>query len=1094
MQVILGPFHPHLEDGLVEEILKQKQPDPLCPLLVLVPSDSLRRRLKVLLAGERRLSFLNIHLMTFHQLSLRLFEEAHGPLKIDLCDDVFLEEILRQLLRMGLPGTVPFAGLEEKAGGCAALWQTLRDLKDGTVNPDTVLEAVRGDLFGEESGEGPERLFTLFQTFSSFCEKWNLRDYSDLDLITLERIPSSAYLKRFRHIFYYGFYDLTQVQLDVFQSVASRYPATLFFPLIHERPPHPAWTFADRFYERYVHGLAGGQSTTRDTTATPMPAREPFLPLFAEGDHRPGPASDTLPVTIFSCFNGREEIDTAAKEILRLVSEEKFSFEQIGVVGRTLAPYLPWIKEIFSRHSIPMMTSAEEPLVQHPLAKAALLLIHLPLKGYLRAHVIDLLDSPFFNGASSSGEKIALRPDLWDLVTRWAGISKGIEEWRRLEKYLAQDVVAGESADEESEPKRVTIPANQVRALWRLFTELHGDLEALPKEASWSRYAGLWKDLQKKWLRIDSQAAGDPSSGRKAAEAVGDLLERLSALEIVPGKISLTHFLETYRHWLERHSVPFTERNVKGVAVLDAMAARGLSFRALFIIGLNEGLFPRTIREDAFLRDRERELLETVLGYKVATKLGGFDEERLLFTLLVGAAREKLYGLHQRNDESGRALAPSWYLEELCRALGGEKIERIVVPRGTVEKSALEPFSHIELLPPEELAIRLILTGRDPTPLINLCLPPPSLYRRGSEVIQRLEAITDRLAEHDGIVGPLADAWERIAERGISATSLEAYARCPFQFFARNLLGLKRLERPEEISGPGPADVGQMIHSILKSFYQELLDRKFFLSDQGSTDTPSTSSGQATGILEAATQRAFSEFEQKNPVGYPIAWEILREGVSALLKQAVALDLQELRESGYRPVVFEREAADRLPKSWPGALSGLAIRGRIDRIDSQPEQNRHRVIDYKLKLGKSRQPPDKDLLRSALRGQRLQPPFYLLLGKKVVSAQGAGSAEALVESAFYFLASQWAEGPLLVERLAADTWEGEAGGILKETVVSLVEAIRRGLFFIQPGDHCRTCEVSETCRRNHRPTLWRVERDPRSRTHSELKDKKAERR
>jgi ATP-dependent helicase/nuclease subunit B len=87
-----------------------------------------------------------------------------------------------------------------------------------------------------------------------------------------------------------------------------------------------------------------------------------------------------------------------------------------------------------------------------------------------------------------------------------------------------------------------------------------------------------------------------------------------------------------------------------------------LCFRALFIIGLNEGVFPRTVREDAFLRDRDREVLERDLGYKANQKLAAFDEEKLLFTLLVQAARERLYCLFQRSDESGRVLAPSWYL------------------------------------------------------------------------------------------------------------------------------------------------------------------------------------------------------------------------------------------------------------------------------------------------------------------------------------------------------------------------------------------------------------------------------------------------
>ena len=36
MKSILGPFHPHLEDALVEEILNDKKADPLVPLLTLV--------------------------------------------------------------------------------------------------------------------------------------------------------------------------------------------------------------------------------------------------------------------------------------------------------------------------------------------------------------------------------------------------------------------------------------------------------------------------------------------------------------------------------------------------------------------------------------------------------------------------------------------------------------------------------------------------------------------------------------------------------------------------------------------------------------------------------------------------------------------------------------------------------------------------------------------------------------------------------------------------------------------------------------------------------------------------------------------------
>jgi ATP-dependent helicase/nuclease subunit B len=97
-----------------------------------------------------------------------------------------------------------------------------------------------------------------------------------------------------------------------------------------------------------------------------------------------------------------------------------------------------------------------------------------------------------------------------------------------------------------------------------------------------------------------------------------------------------------------------------------------------------------------------------------------------------------------------------------------------------------------------------------------------------------------------------------------------------------------------------------------------------------------------------------------------------------------------------------------------------------------------------------------------------------------------------VEAAYYFLTPHWADGPLAAVNLPADAWEGKSGASLKKSVASLAEAIRQGLFFVQPGDYCRYCEVSEACRRNHLPTLWRVERDSRSRAHLGLREKKAE--
>src|SRR6185503_19180673 len=254
MQTILGPFHPELENAFVDEILRHKKADLLRPLLVLTPSDLLRRRLKILLSRERRLSLLNVQLLTFYQLSLRLQAESNGA-PLELRGELFLEEALRQIIRTRQPGAEPFAGIEDRAGGCAALWQTLRDLRDGLVDPAVALEALGEGHFSQRASERTSQLLTLLQTFQRFCRQQKITDQSDLTRTATEQVPSSRFLRQFSRVFYYGFYDLTQIQLDFFLAVARHYPTTLFFPLLTAQPSHDAWSFAERFYERYVQGL-----------------------------------------------------------------------------------------------------------------------------------------------------------------------------------------------------------------------------------------------------------------------------------------------------------------------------------------------------------------------------------------------------------------------------------------------------------------------------------------------------------------------------------------------------------------------------------------------------------------------------------------------------------------------------------------------------------------------------------------------------------------------------------------------------------------------------------------------------------------------
>ena len=291
---------------------------------------------------------------------------------------------------------------------------------------------------------------------------------------------------------------------------------------------------------------------------------------------------------------------------------------------------------------------------------------------------------------------------------------------------------------------------------------------------------------------------------------------------------------------------------------------------------MNEGVFPRTIREDAFLRDRDREVLETDLGYKVNQKLTGYDEEKLLFTLLVGASRERLYCSYQRADDSGRALAPSWYIDELKQALAGQgrECEVVTIPRSLIEKSTIAPFDRQELLLPGELAVRLTLQNQDPTSLIEASGNLPTLYQQGRKLVGELDRSRRSLVGlrrfgrrarlATGNISPSA-AWRR---RRWKPTRVVR-----FNFSPARCLACSRSNVPKKRSVPMPPKFGELGHAILNGFYLALIDGGYF--------TGKTPAVNIENTLAAVASRAFADYEANNPVGYPLAWETSEGRINA---------------------------------------------------------------------------------------------------------------------------------------------------------------------------------------------------------------------
>lgn len=1050
LRIVTGPFHPCLESALVDHIRRAKTPDLLAPLGVLVPSTELAQRVRRLLAVEHGLALLNVHILTFHQLALRLRDEERecggSPPPLQVVDELFFEQLTRHLVHKRLQGLSPLRQIGHSSGTWAALWSTVRDLKDAGVAPAAALRGLREGCFGEDDSAWLEALFSLHAAVQESARALRVGTPDDLAQAMVAFAPASRFIASLQRVFYYGFYDLTQVQLDVFQTVSRIAPTTLFFPLDDDR----SFDFARRFFDRYIQPLAPAPDST-----------------LRAGPSQPGdssPARHAPELFVRSVVGTEEELATVCRTILDLRETHGYRFDEIGVVARSLDPYRTALPRVFERYRIPFTATVGIPLMHEPLCKTLLQLASLTLSDWYGPSVLDVVASPLYRSERFDSHPEHVRPDLWRLVVPALHIVRGIEEWTRLETASRSSVEIGAVDDERGTTGSLHVPSEIVQCLWDEVNHLHRECAELPERGPVAQLVESFRALAARHARRPLPAAVPEEDARDARlllvwDTVDRVLTQLTQLDVLGDPVTWAEFVELFIHAVERTTVPLETIDHCGVTVLDVMAARGLPFRALFVLGLNEKVFPRYIREDPFLRDRARRVFAETLGFKIDEKLAGYDEEELLLALLRQAARDRLILSFQRADDQGRALAPSPYLGEaarLCRL--DEPIVDAVAWRLT-DRMAQRPALRA-LVPPGELAQWLAMGGQDAAPLLRAAGRDPELFRSGIEALMRIEDDEPALTACDGLTGPLDTHWSKVLARGLAPTPLERYARCPFQYFAVDVLRLDPIRRPlaQELDA---AVLGTICHAALRRCYERLLPT-------GWPAKPVTDD-TVEWCIHSAVEEAAADYESRHPAGHHLLRELAKDRIVALVAAAVEADEAAQAEDHFVPVSFEVDAVGTLPPESGSNIAPMRIHGRVDRVDRHRSSGEVRVVDYKFKSGGSIKTEDRNLVQAALRGGRLQPPLYTCLD---IPEHGKPHTVQL-----FFLAPRWTP-PVARSSFAATVWDSATGSRLRQTVSTLMHGIRAGRFFILPDGYCDTCEFRVACRREHGPTWWRSYRAP----------------
>ncbi|MHC1738800.1 MAG: PD-(D/E)XK nuclease family protein [Ignavibacteriaceae bacterium] len=659
--------------------------------------------------------------------------------------------------------------------------------------------------------------------------------------------------------------------------------------------------------------------------------------------------TDSDSLKLIKAASPEEEITLIAKEIRRLVSEENTPPHSIGVVFNLIADYSQIVRDKFNSFGIPFNLTDRYKL--DTFAPVIAVINHLELIEN------DFYFQSLFRVLSSNYKLLETSPlnDFMKVASELKIVS-GYGKWTSaLEDRI-------ELMKAEHRTAEITLYISVLKEI----KQLNEFLLPFRKEMTLKQFMNRFEDLIRqmnlayKILRTDNEIT---EVNLKALSTFLDVVTELVGLlgyEYGENKkFPLKFFIENINTAVSSARFNIMEKSNYGVQVTTFEEIRGLSFNHLFVAGLYDGNIPTRYTPEIFLSQK----------YAKGEKRHN-SEERYLFYRVISSFNRNLYLSYPLNDDK-KEFAQSVFLKELLN---------IISVSGFDSKKL---NSYIFSL--NELNTKL---GTDPT--FRSIFLKDSLNDLENFITvdsDRIKNVISAFPEYFGFLGEtesevIRERLKSFESRNYSITQLETYAKCPFKFFVERVLSIKPVEEPtEELES---MEIGTLLHKVVDRFYKEIASSGMTLNDCTDDDFKSAESlifdiaEEEVKQLRLDTESNFFELEK--------IFGISGDRHNSILYRFLEYERDPSKSDGFSPEIFEaafgKFSGDDGEQSLLPELKvdNISIRGKIDRIDINRDENLYKVVDYKLSNNKI---PSEEITD----GISLQLPVYLFAAGEILKTK-----------------------------------------------------------------------------------------------------------
>lgn len=910
LAILAGPAGIGKTQASLDEFLKlvHQTKNPLqADILYLLPSAEHRERILDLTLRKEGTGFFGERILTFNRLMQDLLKKGDFTLATDAQRHFLLSDIVT-----AHAGEV-FSSVRDFPGFLESISDFLGELKESMVSLQDFRKAVQKlKKLHPEWTTKYKALFEIYQSYENRLETLGLRDRRD-GLFLLKETQEREGLAgpKFHHIFVDGFFDFSRSQLEFLHWLAE-HSQRVTLAITVERSEERKELF--KIPLETIRELEKRGFRTMELKLSTHPrALSPSLVHLEKNifTARTEPVSPS-DILILEATGLRGEAEMIAREIRRFVKTLGIHFSDIAVILRQVGGYEGILRAVFREFDIPFEIHERERLRETPLARTVASFFKILLNDWQRTDLFNFLKSSYVT--KDYTHICSLEMEALD-----RGILSGRKLWLEIEDPLL----------------------TQIASLEDRFRN--------------ARTVGEWVSLTREMLsgfglaKIPVIYEDQTRRDFMSLHRLDNLLMEIQSTHFAEGspEENFEHFAKEFLGLIEVDLFSLHERDKNRVQIYDISLARQKEYKVVFLAGLLEKVFPAEIREDPVFSDKERHITG------LAERLPRQAVERYYFYLAVTRARQKLILSYPSFDLEGREALPSFYVDEV-KALFHEPVPMRSYP---VNQSLPRLEDVVEEREIEAHLVRRLFerpSGGKQDRALTV-----SLYNHFLERNSFRDLLGKILFEPTALIREGAVRTAFLPKGGIfKPTALEAHGRCPYRYFASDILKLE-----EDTEGIDPKQVGIILHEVLETYWQARKGGQKELEEVK----------PAQNFVRKKLEELLALTPLTGEKAYRI--ELKKAQMEEWLVRLVTKEIEESSPLPLSPSYFEFEFGFK-PKEvgylklYDEFQEDLLLRGKIDRIDVDASGTHALVIDYKT--GASFKKKDLEF------GTALQLPLYLL--------------------------------------------------------------------------------------------------------------------